>query len=55
LSSLATTMKGVFAAGDVRHGSLKRIAAAVGEGSTVIRQVHEYRSAQARHLDERPA
>jgi thioredoxin reductase (NADPH) len=53
--SLATTMAGVFAAGDVRHGSLKRIAAAVGEGSTVIRQVHEYRAAQARPLAERPA
>jgi thioredoxin reductase (NADPH) len=48
-------MAGVFAAGDVRHGSLKRIAAAVGEGSTVIRQVHEYRAAQARPLAERPA
>jgi thioredoxin reductase (NADPH) len=53
--SLATTMAGVFAAGDVRHGSLKRIAAAVGEGSTVIRQVHEYRAARARPLAERPA
>ena len=48
--SLATTMAGVFAAGDVRHDSVKRVAAAVGEGSTVIRQVHEYRSAQTRHL-----
>lgn len=53
--SLATTMAGVFAAGDVRHDSLKRVAAAVGEGSTVIRQVHEYRASQARHLAERPA
>jgi thioredoxin reductase (NADPH) len=52
--SLATTMPGVFAAGDVRHDSLKRVAAAVGEGSTVIRQVHEYRAAQARQLAERP-
>jgi thioredoxin reductase (NADPH) len=53
--SLATTMAGVFAAGDVRHDSVKRVAAAVGEGSTVIRQVHEYRASQARHLAERPA
>jgi thioredoxin reductase (NADPH) len=53
--SLATSMAGVFAAGDVRHDSVKRVAAAVGEGSTVIRQVHEYRSAQARQLAERPA
>jgi thioredoxin reductase (NADPH) len=52
--SLATSMPGVFAAGDVRRDSVKRVAAAVGEGSTVIRQVHEYRAAQARHLAERP-
>jgi thioredoxin reductase (NADPH) len=48
--SLATTMTGVFGAGDIRHDSLKRVAAAVGEGSTVIRQVHEYRATQARQL-----
>ena len=35
-------MPGVFAAGDVRHGSVKRVAAAVGEGSTAIQLVHEY-------------
>jgi thioredoxin reductase (NADPH) len=51
--TLATTLPGVFAAGDVRHDSIKRVAAAVGEGSTVIRQVHEYRSAQARQLTAR--
>jgi thioredoxin reductase (NADPH) len=33
---------GVFAVGDVRHGSTKRVAAAVGEGSVAIRMVHEY-------------
>jgi thioredoxin reductase (NADPH) len=33
-------MPGLFAAGDVRHGSMKRIAAAVGEGSSAIRSVH---------------
>jgi thioredoxin reductase (NADPH) len=32
---------GVFAAGDVRHGSMKRVAAAVGEGSSAVRSVHE--------------
>jgi thioredoxin reductase (NADPH) len=53
--SLATTMPGVFAAGDARHGSVKRIAAAVGEGSTAIRQVHEYREAQARLVAGRRA
>ncbi|HEY6746930.1 MAG TPA: hypothetical protein VI357_14560 [Mycobacteriales bacterium] len=35
-------MPGVFALGDVRHGSVKRVAAAVGEGSVAIRQVHDY-------------
>jgi thioredoxin reductase (NADPH) len=51
--SLATTMPGVFAVGDARHGSVKRIAAAVGEGSTAIRQIHEYREAQARQVGAR--
>jgi thioredoxin reductase (NADPH) len=37
-----TSTPGVFAAGDARHGSVKRVASAVGEGSIVIRQVHEY-------------
>lgn len=36
-----TSLPRVFAVGDVRHGSAKRIAAAVGEGSTVIRLIHE--------------
>jgi thioredoxin reductase (NADPH) len=36
-----TSVPGVFAAGDVRHDSLKRVAAAVGEGSSVVRSVHE--------------
>ena len=31
---LETSMEGVFAAGDIRFGSIKRVAAAVGEGST---------------------
>lgn len=38
---LETSMAGVFAAGDVRHGSMKRVAAAVGEGSSAVRSVHE--------------
>ena len=37
-----TSMPGVFAAGDVRHGSVKRVASAVGEGSVSIRSVHQY-------------
>jgi thioredoxin reductase (NADPH) len=36
-----TSKPGVFAAGDVRHGSMKRVAAAVGEGSSAVRSVHE--------------
>ncbi len=39
-----TSMMGVFAVGDVRHGSLKRVAAAVGEGSSAVRSVHEHLS-----------
>jgi len=31
----------VFAVGDVRHGSVKRVASAVGEGSIAVRLVHE--------------
>jgi thioredoxin reductase (NADPH) len=37
-----TTAPGVFAVGDVRHGSVKRVASAVGEGSIAIRLVHDY-------------
>jgi thioredoxin reductase (NADPH) len=37
-----TTTPGVFAVGDVRHGSVKRVASAVGEGSVAIRLVHDY-------------
>jgi thioredoxin reductase (NADPH) len=36
-----TSLPGVFAAGDVRHDSMKRVAAAVGEGSSAVRSVHE--------------
>jgi thioredoxin reductase (NADPH) len=39
---LETSRAGVFAAGDVRSGSVKRVASAVGEGSMAIRQIHEY-------------
>jgi NADPH-dependent glutamate synthase beta subunit-like oxidoreductase len=39
---LETSMPGVFASGDVRQGSIKRVASAVGEGATVVRLVHEY-------------
>jgi thioredoxin reductase (NADPH) len=39
---LETSVPGVFAAGDVRHGSIKRVAAGVGEGSMAIAFVHQY-------------
>ena len=35
-------MPGVFAAGDVRHGSVKRCASAVGEGAMAVAFVHRY-------------
>ena len=40
--SLESSMPGVFAVGDVRHGSVKRVASAVGEGSICVRLVHDY-------------
>jgi thioredoxin reductase (NADPH) len=39
---LETSLPGVFAAGDVRHRSIKRVAAAAGEGATAIQLIHEY-------------
>jgi thioredoxin reductase (NADPH) len=39
---LETSHPGLFATGDVRHGSIRRVAGAVGEGSTAIQLVHRY-------------
>jgi thioredoxin reductase (NADPH) len=39
---LETSVPGVFAVGDVRHGSVKRVASGVGEGSMAIAFVHQY-------------
>jgi thioredoxin reductase (NADPH) len=39
---LESSVPGVFAAGDVRHGSVKRVAAGVGEGATAVRFIHQY-------------
>jgi thioredoxin reductase (NADPH) len=39
---LETSMPGIFAAGDVRCASVKRVASAVGEGSMVVAYVHQY-------------
>jgi thioredoxin reductase (NADPH) len=44
---LETSIPGVFAAGDVRHRSVKRVASAVGEGAVAVQLVHQY-------LDRRP-
>src|SRR5918993_203688 len=39
-----TTVPGVFAIGDVRRGSVKRVASAVGEGSVVVSEIHQFLS-----------
>ena len=39
---LETSLPGVFAIGDVRCGSIKRVAAAVGEGAQVVAAIHAY-------------
>jgi thioredoxin reductase (NADPH) len=41
---LETSLPGVFAAGDVRRGSIKRVSSAVGEAATAVQLVHEYLS-----------
>jgi thioredoxin reductase (NADPH) len=40
--TLETNQPGIFAIGDVRAGSVKRVAAAVGEGAAVVSQLHSY-------------
>jgi thioredoxin reductase (NADPH) len=47
---LETSMPGVFAVGDARYRSTKRVASAVGDGATAVRLVHEYLTAE--HADE---
>jgi thioredoxin reductase (NADPH) len=42
---LETSKRGIFAIGDVRAGSIKRVAAAVGEGAQVVAALHSYLSA----------
>ena len=39
---LESSMPGIFVAGDVRHGSVKRVASAVGEGSIAVQFMHQY-------------
>lgn len=43
-----TSAPGIFAVGDVRSGSIKRVASAVGEGSVVVQMVHAYLSEEAK-------
>jgi thioredoxin reductase (NADPH) len=51
---LETSMPGVFAAGDARHGSVKRVASAVGEGSVAIQLLHRLFEADRLHPRGRP-
>jgi thioredoxin reductase (NADPH) len=44
--SLQSSVPGVFAIGDVRSGSVKRVGAAIGEGATVVAQLHAYLAAR---------
>ena len=46
-SPYATTTPGVFAVGDVRAGSVKRVASGVGEGSVVVAAIHDFLSRDA--------
>lgn len=39
---LESSQPGVFVAGDVRHGSIKRVASAVGDGAMAVQLIHEY-------------
>ena len=43
-----TTLPGVFAVGDVRQGSIKRVASAAGEGAVCVRLIHDYLDEQSR-------
>ena len=57
---LETSMPGVFAAGDMRHGSVKRVASAVGEGAIAVQLIHDYLSGddsleRAAHVPGLPA
>jgi thioredoxin reductase (NADPH) len=50
-----TSRPGVFAAGDVRHGSAKRVAGAVGEGSVAVGSVHRYLAELASLSEQAPS
>jgi thioredoxin reductase (NADPH) len=52
---LETSVPGVFAAGDVRRGSIKRVTTAMGDGATVIHLVHDHLSSRSRARPEAAA
>jgi len=52
---LETTRRGIFAIGDVRAQSVKRVAAAVGEGAQVVAALHSFLTAASLRLVETPA
>ena len=54
-SRLETSMPGVFAVGDVRAGSVKRVASAVGEGAVAVQYVHEYLAAAGESVERASA
>jgi thioredoxin reductase (NADPH) len=47
---LETSRRGVFAIGDIRSGSVKRVAAAVGEGAQVVATLHGFLSERSREV-----
>jgi thioredoxin reductase (NADPH) len=52
---LETSVPGVFAAGDVRSGSVKRVASAVGAGAIAVQLIHQYLAASAPAVPAPPA
>jgi thioredoxin reductase (NADPH) len=50
-----TSVPGIFAVGDIRHGSVKRVASSVREGSIVVRQIHERIALDERSRNAAPA
>jgi thioredoxin reductase (NADPH) len=52
VSPYATNRPGIYAVGDVRSGSVKRVASAVGEGSVVISEIHKYLASVAGEADQ---
>ena len=53
-SPYATSVPGIYAVGDVRANSVKRVASAVGEGSVVISDVHRYLANEHNHVPAEP-